>query len=109
MTWKTLRDALEMAAACGFDTGEGVAGTTPQPVKRAEAEDVSADGRAFFMEALDALNDGKQLVASNAVRGVAHDGPSIVPLTGVNLTRCPQSPIAASTASSRALTASMSG
>lgn len=36
MTWKTLRDALEMAAACGFDVdGGGTAGTVSRRPKRA--------------------------------------------------------------------------
>lgn len=36
MTWKTLRDALEMAAACGFDVdGEGSVAAEPRRPKRA--------------------------------------------------------------------------
>lgn len=36
MTWKTLRDALEMAAACGFDVDGGdTAGTVSRRPKRA--------------------------------------------------------------------------
>jgi len=34
MAWKTLRDALEMAAACGFDAGEPGVDAPAQPPKR---------------------------------------------------------------------------
>jgi len=80
MTWKTLRDALEMAAACGFDVdvdGEGSVAAEPRR-RRKGPEPVKAPASSREGGPCPVTND--RPVLRNGKREPAHDPTSAPPL-----------------------------
>lgn len=78
MTWKTLRDALEMAAACGFDVdGEGSVAAEPRRPRKGP-EPVKAPASSREGGPCPVTND--RPVLRNGKREPAHDPTSAPPL-----------------------------